>query len=131
MLRAVALDYDDIVSQAAEENTQLQYDGNTRKAQDLSVFGAPSFSVGKEMFWGDNRLEDAIRFADKEKQTTITGRVRQLLYRPPDLIWLTKYQHSLRPNNFCPEHDHPWLVLQIFFYSKNCSYALQLALALA
>ena len=66
MLRAVALDYDEIVSQAAEENTQLQYDGNTRKAQDLDVFGAPSFFFGKEIFWADDRLEDAIRFADKE-----------------------------------------------------------------
>jgi 2-hydroxychromene-2-carboxylate isomerase len=63
---AMALDYDDIVRQAAEENTQLQYDGNTRKAQDLGVFGAPSFSVGKEIFWGDDRLEDAIRFAGKD-----------------------------------------------------------------
>ena len=63
---AMALDYDDIVSQAAEENTQLQYDGNAKKARDLSVFGAPLFSVGKEIFWVDDRLQDAIRFADKE-----------------------------------------------------------------
>ena len=42
---AMALDYDDIVSQAAGENTQPQYDGNTRKAENLGVFGAPFLLV--------------------------------------------------------------------------------------
>ncbi len=64
--RGMAPDYDGIASQAAEENTQLQYDGNMIKDHDLGVFGAPSFSVGKEIFWGDDRLEDTIRFADKD-----------------------------------------------------------------
>ena len=27
------------------------------------IFGAPSFLVGNELFWGDDRLEDAIAFA--------------------------------------------------------------------
>lgn len=27
------------------------------------VFGAPSFTVGKELFWGNDRLEDAIEWA--------------------------------------------------------------------
>ena len=35
---------------------------NTEEAKKLGVFGAPSFSVGNEIFWGDDRLEDAIRF---------------------------------------------------------------------
>lgn len=61
---AMALDYDDIVSQVAEENTQLQYYDNTRKTRDLDVLGAPSLSVGNEILWGDDRLEDAIRFAE-------------------------------------------------------------------
>jgi 2-hydroxychromene-2-carboxylate isomerase len=26
----------------------------------LGIFGAPSFTVGEELFWGDDRLEDAI-----------------------------------------------------------------------
>ena len=36
---------------------------NTSEALELGVFGAPTFSVGKELFWGDDRLEDAILFA--------------------------------------------------------------------
>ncbi|WP_171239869.1 2-hydroxychromene-2-carboxylate isomerase [Ruegeria sp. HKCCA5491] len=35
----------------------------TKTAQDNGLFGAPSFLVGGELFWGDDRLEDAVRFA--------------------------------------------------------------------
>ena len=33
---------------------------NTEEALALGIFGAPSFSVENEIFWGDDRLEDAI-----------------------------------------------------------------------
>ena len=36
---------------------------NTDRAQELGIFGAPSFVVGDEMFWGDDRLEDALEWA--------------------------------------------------------------------
>lgn len=32
----------------------------TNLARDLGVFGSPTFVVGRELFWGDDRLEDAI-----------------------------------------------------------------------
>jgi 2-hydroxychromene-2-carboxylate isomerase len=32
----------------------------TDEARKLGIFGAPTFVVGKELFWGDDRLEDAI-----------------------------------------------------------------------
>ena len=35
----------------------------TRRAIDIGVFGAPTFRVGDELFWGDDRLEDAIEWA--------------------------------------------------------------------
>lgn len=35
----------------------------TRKASDLGVFGSPCFAVDGEVFWGDDRLEDAIQWA--------------------------------------------------------------------
>ncbi|GGD29430.1 2-hydroxychromene-2-carboxylate isomerase [Sinisalibacter lacisalsi] len=35
----------------------------TRTAQDLGVFGSPTFAVGGELFWGDDRLDDAIAWA--------------------------------------------------------------------
>jgi len=32
----------------------------TGLARDLGIFGSPTFVVGRELFWGDDRLEDAI-----------------------------------------------------------------------
>src|SRR5262245_3937781 len=32
----------------------------TDKARELGIFGAPTFAVGQEVFWGDDRLEEAI-----------------------------------------------------------------------
>ena len=37
----------------------------TQEAMELGVFGSPSFAVGSEMFWGDDRLEDAIDWAQR------------------------------------------------------------------
>ena len=48
----------------ASSNEILEiYERNTADAQTIGVFGTPSFEVGGEVFWGDDRLEDAIRFA--------------------------------------------------------------------
>lgn len=35
----------------------------TERAKALGIFGAPSFTVGEELFWGDDRLEEAIEWA--------------------------------------------------------------------
>lgn len=35
----------------------------TEEAQRLGIFGAPSFVVGGELFWGNDRLEQALEFA--------------------------------------------------------------------
>src|SRR5581483_1875661 len=35
----------------------------TRAAKAAGIFGSPTFSVGNELFWGDDRLEDAICWA--------------------------------------------------------------------
>jgi 2-hydroxychromene-2-carboxylate isomerase len=32
----------------------------TDVARALGIFGSPTFTVGDELFWGDDRLEDAI-----------------------------------------------------------------------
>ena len=63
VFNTMQLDYDDIMHQAEDEAIQQIYEANTEEAKQLGVFGAPSFSIGNEIFWGDDRLEDAIRFA--------------------------------------------------------------------
>ncbi len=34
----------------------------TNEAKALGIFGSPTFVVGQELFWGDDRLEDAMRW---------------------------------------------------------------------
>jgi len=36
---------------------QVQYEANTRAAIEAGVFGAPSYCLGDEIFWGQDRLE--------------------------------------------------------------------------
>jgi 2-hydroxychromene-2-carboxylate isomerase len=40
---------------------------NTDRAIELGVFGAPSFVVGDELFWGNDRLENALRWSANHK----------------------------------------------------------------
>jgi len=37
----------------------------TDEAIKRGIFGAPSFTVGNELFWGNDRLEDAVAWAKK------------------------------------------------------------------
>ena len=39
-----------------------EYEQNTSEAKKNKIFGAPSFQVGGDIFWGDDRLEDAIDY---------------------------------------------------------------------
>ena len=39
-----------------------KYDAQTDKARELGIFGSPSFISKSEIFWGDDRLEDAIKW---------------------------------------------------------------------
>ena len=62
-LSDMALDYNQITGLVNSSEVTAKYEKNTLEALKLGVFGAPTFSVGKELFWGDDRLEDAIVFA--------------------------------------------------------------------
>ncbi len=48
-------------SEAPENRGRLRE--QTRRAVELGVFGAPSFVAGGELFWGNDRLEDALEWA--------------------------------------------------------------------
>ena len=48
-------------SEAPENRGRLRE--QTRRAAGLGIFGAPSFAVGDELFWGNDRLEDALEWA--------------------------------------------------------------------
>jgi 2-hydroxychromene-2-carboxylate isomerase len=42
----------------------------TEEAEKLGIFGAPNFVVNGELFWGNDRLEQALRYAQRVYPTT-------------------------------------------------------------
>jgi 2-hydroxychromene-2-carboxylate isomerase len=52
-----------LLAAARLEETKLRLRRQTEAAGALRIFGAPTFLAGTEMFWGNDRLEDALAFA--------------------------------------------------------------------
>jgi len=50
-------------AESAESKALLR--AQTERAAEFGLFGAPSFVVGDEIFWGNDRLEDAIAWAQR------------------------------------------------------------------
>jgi 2-hydroxychromene-2-carboxylate isomerase len=49
-----------IIATARSDAIGQKYDEATKQAKSLGVFGSPTFVVSGEVFWGDDRLGDAI-----------------------------------------------------------------------
>ena len=49
-----------VLALANSENTKATLAAETDAARELGIFGSPTFTVGRELFWGDDRLADAI-----------------------------------------------------------------------
>ena len=58
---------DEILLEAKTELIEGKYLANTNSARNHKIFGSPSFVVGNEIFWGDDRMEDAINWAKKNE----------------------------------------------------------------
>ncbi len=56
-----------IVERAEAPDNRLRLREQTRQAAELGIFGAPSFVVGDELFWGNDRLEDALAWASTHR----------------------------------------------------------------
>jgi len=61
------LDHDETIKKANEDKIKDQYLQNTETAYKNGVFGSPSFIYEKEVFWGDDRLEDCIKWINLNK----------------------------------------------------------------
>jgi len=48
---------DDRLEPSSSAEVQQRYEANTQKAIDAAVFGAPSYVIDDEIFWGQDRLE--------------------------------------------------------------------------
>ncbi|SMO48004.1 2-hydroxychromene-2-carboxylate isomerase [Ruegeria faecimaris] len=52
-----------ILSRARSPDIVAALEAETLRAIKLGIFGAPSLVVGNEVFWGDDRLDDALSWA--------------------------------------------------------------------
>lgn len=52
-----------VLAAALLEENKLRLRASTEEARARGIFGAPTMLVGDEMFWGNDRLEDAVAWA--------------------------------------------------------------------
>jgi len=62
ILQELKLNKDEVIAQAQSTEIENKYLENTEKAYSLGVFGSPTFIFEGEVFWGDDRLEDCIKW---------------------------------------------------------------------
>ena len=56
---------DEIILKAKSKEIENKYISNTKDARNNNIFGSPTFIVNNEIFWGDDRMEDAIKWFKK------------------------------------------------------------------
>ena len=66
-LLAVGADVSSVMKEAVSEESKLMLREQTEEAIERGIFGAPSFYVGSELFWGNDRLERSIKWAADSK----------------------------------------------------------------
>lgn len=59
-LREIGREPGQVLAAADSAATREALAAETDAARELGIFGSPTFAVGHEIFWGDDRLEDAI-----------------------------------------------------------------------
>ena len=59
-LRDAGQDPARVLALANSEDAKAALTAETNAARELGIFGSPTFTVGRELFWGDDRLGDAI-----------------------------------------------------------------------
>jgi len=57
LIKEVGLDADTVMELAADPKWEERRKADTQAALDRGVFGAPSYVIGDEIFWGQDRLE--------------------------------------------------------------------------
>jgi 2-hydroxychromene-2-carboxylate isomerase len=62
-LEEIGRDPDEVLEKARAKPVEDALAAATAEAEELGVFGSPTFVVGREVFWGDDRLDDALDWA--------------------------------------------------------------------
>ncbi len=74
ILSALGLPSVDILDQAQAEPIRTRLREQTDEARARGIFGAPTFFVGAEMFWGNDRLDDALLLASETSREGAVAR---------------------------------------------------------
>lgn len=64
-LREIGQDPERVIEAATSHAIDDALARETEEAKRIGIFGAPSFVVDGEVFWGDDRLEDAVSWAGR------------------------------------------------------------------
>ena len=60
LLETLGQDPGAVLARAESDENKARLRAQTERAAALGVFGAPSFVVGEELYWGNDRLGDAV-----------------------------------------------------------------------
>jgi 2-hydroxychromene-2-carboxylate isomerase len=67
ILSELGLSADDVIARALSADNRARLKTQTDRAQALGIFGAPTFVVGRELFWGQDRMRQALEWAKRAK----------------------------------------------------------------
>lgn len=65
-LREVGQNAEHVLTTAKSKEIEVALAAATDEAMQLGIFGSPSFVVDGEVFWGDDRVEDALLWAEMQ-----------------------------------------------------------------
>jgi len=65
ILKKLQLDSQSIIEMSTTEPAKQALKYNGLHAEQLRIFGAPSFIVNGELFWGNDRLQDALDWSKR------------------------------------------------------------------
>jgi 2-hydroxychromene-2-carboxylate isomerase len=65
-LDRLSLPGETLIAEAQSSDSKAALRDTVQRAQALGLFGAPSFVVAGELFWGNDRLDDALDWAQRQ-----------------------------------------------------------------
>lgn len=66
-LRAIGQNPEKVIARATSNEAKAALEAATSEASAIGIFGSPTFVSDDEIFWGDDRLEDAIRWRNRTR----------------------------------------------------------------
>jgi len=83
VLAELGLSPEPLITEAQSEPVKARLRAQTEVARVRGVFGAPTFFIGQEMFWGDDRLDMALSYAHALQGRAVEPGSRRSAGAPP------------------------------------------------